>query len=128
MYIIAFTPKVRVLDTFGIIALIYLKMVMIMSPNYRTSNKIIQTILEGILRADQNHLLIKEGIVKSHLIKYCGLKPAIAEKYLTKMENADYIKSRNATWGARNITIYDITALGRERYEWFLKINAELGN
>jgi DNA-binding PadR family transcriptional regulator len=60
------------------------------------------------------------------VIKYSALKNATAEKYLKKMENAGYIISHVESWGEREIIIYEITAKGRERYEWFVKINTEL--
>ncbi len=94
--------------------------------NYRTSNLIIQNILEGILRKKYSNPYEKPGINKSGLIKYCKLKTSTAEKYLIKMEKANYIKSSEKTWGERTIILYNITDLGRERYEWFVKINAEL--
>lgn len=98
-----------------------------MTPSkYRSANLIIQTILEGILRAEYSPNLLKEGIVKSHLIKYCGLKTTDAEKYLSKMEKAGYIQSSEESWGERTIIIYTITPLGKERYHWFTKINSEL--
>ncbi len=95
--------------------------------NYRTSNMIIQNILEGILRENKKNPVIQKGIKKSHLIVYCKLKTITAEKYLIKMTNAGYIRLFEETWGERIIKIYDITKLGRERYEWFVKINAEVG-
>ena len=93
---------------------------------YRTTNIIIQVILEGILRTDRNKPNQRKGIIKSHLIKYCSLKTATAEKYLSKMENAGYITSHEESWGERIIFVYNLTLKGRERYEWFVKINAEL--
>ena len=87
---------------------------------------IIQTILEGILRAHKINPNQREGIVKSQLIKYCNLKTSIAEKYLMKMEQAGYITTQEEFWGERKITIYQITPKGHERYQWFVKINAEL--
>ena len=93
---------------------------------YRSNNIIIQTILEGILRAEKKSPFERKGIVKSHLIKYCSLKSSTAEKYLTKMENAGYIESHEEPWGERTITIFEITDKGRERYVWFVKINTEL--
>ena len=95
---------------------------------YRTTNMIILTILEGILRVrnpDENNKPSRKGIVKSQLIKYSGLKTTTAEKYLSKMESADYIRSEVDYWGERKVTMYYLTKKGRERYEWFLKINAE---
>lgn len=94
--------------------------------SYRTSNLIIQKILEGILRKQHSNPYEKPGINKSDLIKYCKLKTSTAEKYLAKMEGANYIKSHEESWGERTIIIYTITNVGRERYEWFVKINAEL--
>ncbi len=43
------------------------------------------------------------------------------------MEKAGYIISHEESWGERKINIYEITQKGRERYEWFVKINTELG-
>lgn len=94
--------------------------------NYRSSNMIFQKILEGILQEDINHMLVKQGIIKSHLVKYSGLKATDAEKYLLKMEKAGYINASEESWGDRKITIYHITPLGKERFEWFVKINMEL--
>ncbi len=94
---------------------------------YRTANIIIQTILEGIIRAERNRANEKKGIVKSHLIDYCKLKTSTAEKYLSKLINAGYIDSYEEPWGERTINIYKTTEKGRERYEWFVKINTEMG-
>ncbi len=93
---------------------------------YRSTNMIIQKILEGILRADIDHMLVKQGIVKSHLVKYCMLKASTAEKYLSKMEKAGYLKSHEESWGERTITIIIITPKGKERYKWFVMLNMEL--
>lgn len=87
---------------------------------------IIQIILEGILRANKRNPDNNRGIVKSQLIKYSALKTATAEKYLSKMENAGYIRSREEWWGERRITVYEITKKGQDRYQWFVKINAEM--
>lgn len=94
--------------------------------SYRTSNMIIQNILEGILRKRYANPYEKNDIKKSELIDYCNLKTSTAEKYLTKMENAKYIESYKEPWGKRTIIKYNITDLGIERYEWFVKINVEL--
>ena len=94
---------------------------------YRSTNIIIQTILEGILRAFKDMRNPRKGIIKSHLIEYCALKTSTAEKYLNRMEEAGYILSYKEPWGERERIIYKITQTGRERYEWFVKINTELG-
>ncbi len=93
-----------------------------MGNNYRTSNMIIQNMLE-ILIKDRS----EEGIVKSHLIEICGLKTSTGEKYLSKMESAGYIQSYEEKWGKERIRIrYYITEFGKTRYQWFVKINNEL--
>ena len=93
---------------------------------YRSTNLIIQSILEALLKIDLKHPYLKKGIVKSHLVKACRLKQLTAEKYLDKMEKAEYIISHTEQWGERTIIIYEITPKGKDRYEWFVKINAEL--
>ncbi|MFX0073561.1 MAG: hypothetical protein ACFFAO_20990 [Candidatus Hermodarchaeota archaeon] len=93
---------------------------------YRTTNMIIQTILEGILRAERDKFNQRNGIIKSHLIEYSGLKVATAEKYLSKLEGAGYISSHTESWGERTINIYATTTKGKERYHWFVQINTEL--
>lgn len=97
------------------------------SSQYRSTNIIIQTILEGILRAFKDKRNPRKGIIKSHLIEYCGLKTSTAEKYFNRMEEAGYITSYEEPWGERVRIIYEITPKGHERYEWFVKINTELG-
>src|SRR5271157_1353881 len=93
---------------------------------YRSTNVIIQSILETLLKADQGSSYVKKGIVKTHLVKTCRLKALTAEKYFEKMENAGYVTSHSETWGERSIIMYEITPKGKERYEWFVKINTEL--
>ena len=95
------------------------------SSKYRSSNIIIQTILETILRAEAKNLG-KRGIVKSHLIRHCGLKTPVAQNYLDKMVQAGYIESVEEEWGERTINLYRITSKGEERYKWFVTINTEL--
>ncbi|MHA1670270.1 MAG: hypothetical protein ACTSV5_06780 [Promethearchaeota archaeon] len=97
------------------------------STKYRSTNIIIQVILEGILRAFKDKRNPRNGIIKSHLIKYSALKTSIAEKYFARMEKAGYISSYQEPWGERVRIIYKITPKGRERYDWFVKINTELG-
>ena len=86
---------------------------------------IILNILEALLRKKSNPYNTT-GIVKSNLIKKCNLKTTTADKYLSSMEDAGYITSNEEPWGERTVILYKITDLGRERYEWFVKINAEL--
>lgn len=42
------------------------------------------------------------------------------------MEQAGYIISSKEPWGEREIIIYNLTEKGKERYRWFMQINAEL--
>ena len=93
---------------------------------YRTSNLIIQDILDVIIQMENKNTHIKKGIIKSHLIKYTALKTATAEKYLQKMEKAGYIISQEDAWGERKMIVYYTTPIGRERYKWFVKINTEM--
>lgn len=93
---------------------------------YRTANIIIQTLLEGIIRAEKNRANEKQGIVKSHLIDYANLKTSTAEKYLSKLIKAGYIDTYEEAWGDRTINIFKTTEKGRKRYEWFVKINTEM--
>lgn len=98
----------------------------VVQTRYRTTNMIIQTILEGILRTIESRDFNREGIIKSHLIKYSGLKTSTAEKYLQKMEKADYITSTIDYRGERKIIRYNITSKGKKRYVWFATILSEL--
>ena len=94
---------------------------------YRSANLILQSILEVIIKAedtDSEHF--RKGILKSHLIQQVHLKSTTADKYLSKMEQANYITAQNDTWGERDIIVYAITEKGRERYKWFVQINTEL--
>ena len=101
-------------------------MVKLSKTRYRTANMIIQTILEGILRAERDKFNERNGIIKSHLIEYSGLKLATAEKYLLKLEGAGYISSHTESWGERTINVYATTSKGKERYQWFVQINTEM--
>lgn len=94
---------------------------------YRNANLIIQSILETIIRSEDTiENSFRKGILKSHLIQEVHLKSTTAEKYLTKMEQADYISVSSDNWGERDLIVYSVTDKGRKRYEWFVQINAEL--
>ena len=95
---------------------------------YRTSVIIIENILEGILREKRKNILKnnQEGILKTNLIKYCKLKVETAEKYFVSLEKANYIEIYEKNWGERKVNYINITSLGKERYEWFVKINTEV--
>ena len=93
---------------------------------YRTSNKIVEVILDSILREKSKNPYENKGIKKAHLMKYCKLKASTAEKYFKSLEKAGYIKIFEEMRGKRKIIYLDITDLGRKRYQWFNKINSEL--
>ncbi len=97
-------------------------MVDLMSINYRSSNRIILQILECILKKKTS----QRRVLKTHIIQYANLKTTTAEKYLNSLENAEYIKRIEATWGKRYVIFYDITEKGIERYRWFSKLDEEL--
>lgn len=97
-----------------------------MGSKYRSANVIIQNILEEIIHAEDRVSHVKTGVVKSHLARRCGLKTSTADKYFAKMQRAGYVTAHEEPWGERTIIVYATTPLGRERYEWFVKINAEL--
>ncbi|MDI9616597.1 MAG: winged helix-turn-helix domain-containing protein [Methanothrix sp.] len=88
---------------------------------YRPATKIVLKILECI---DRNQS--RGRAIKTHIIQCSNLKAASADRYLDMLRDAGYILERHEQWGERQITAYELTPLGRERYEWFRKINAEL--
>lgn len=90
--------------------------------NYRSTNRIIQNILECIYKKSKT----RKRVLKTHIIQYANLKTPMAEKYLEMLENAKYIVKREGKWGDRNVIYYELTPLGYERYTWFCRINAEL--
>ena len=91
-------------------------------PEYRSSNRIIQSILECIHEKGMTH----ERVLKTHIIQYANLKTPMAERYLDLLVKAGYIEERSGAWGDRSVTYYGLTDLGRERHIWFTRINAEL--
>ncbi len=93
-----------------------------MNNNYRNSNSIILKILECILKKKSS----QSRVLKTHIMQYANLKTTMAEKYLGLLENAEYIKRVEDTWGKRTVIYYDITEKGIERYRWFSKIDKEL--
>ena len=96
---------------------------------YRSANIILQSILEVIIRSEDtvcDSKLFHKGILKSHLIQQAHLKTTTADKYLSKMEQAGYIQILSDNWGERDLIVYSVTEKGRQRYDWFVQINAEL--
>lgn len=93
-----------------------------MNNSYRNSNSIILKILECILKKKSS----QSRVLKTHIMQYANLKTTMAEKYLGSLENAEYIKRVEDTWGKRTVIYYDITEKGIERYRWFSKIDKEL--
>jgi predicted transcriptional regulator len=88
---------------------------------YRPAIKIVLKLLECISKNQS------EGrALKTHVIQCANLKTSSAEKYLDMMKLAGYIEEKRADWGEREIIVYELTSLGRERYDWFRLINNEL--
>ncbi len=87
---------------------------------HRDTMQIIQSILECVLKARPDTAL------KSHIIQYCNLKSSMADIYLTKLVDAEYLALKQSKWGERTIYEYEITDKGLERYKWFLKLNSEI--
>jgi predicted transcriptional regulator len=88
---------------------------------YRPAIKIVLKLLECISKNQS-----KGRALKTHVLQCANLKATTAEKYLEMMKVAGYIEERRSDWGAREIIVYEMTPLGRERYDWFRKINDEL--
>ena len=87
---------------------------------YRPAIKIVLRILECIARNQDGRSL------KTHLIQCANLKTTTAEKYLDMLKEAGYISEERDAWGERTVIRYELTTLGRDRYDWFRKINSEL--
>jgi predicted transcriptional regulator len=88
---------------------------------YRPAIKIVLKILECISKNQA-----KGRALKTHVIHCANLKTTTAEKYFEMLREAGYIAERRETWGERAVIVYEMSPLGRERYEWFMKINSEL--
>jgi predicted transcriptional regulator len=88
---------------------------------YRPAIKIVLKLLECISKSQS-----KGRALKTHVLQCANLKTTSAEKYLEMMKVAGYIEEKRSEWGAREIITYELTSLGRERFEWFRKINEEL--
>jgi predicted transcriptional regulator len=64
--------------------------------------------------------------LKTHVIQCANLKTTSGEKYLNMLKEAGYIVEKKEKWGGRTVIAYELTELGRERYNWFKSINSEL--
>ena len=89
---------------------------------YRSALIIIQSILEQLIKAEN-----EDGIVKSKIYKNLGLKTIIGEKYLEQLISARYITLNKEKWGKERIRqkVY-ITNRGLRRFQWFMKLSTEL--
>ena len=88
---------------------------------YRSSLLIIHSILELLLRAGE------DGLVKTQIYADLGLKTGVGEKYLDQLVSAEYITINEEVWGKeRTRQRVNITPLGRQRFEWFIKLTKEL--
>jgi predicted transcriptional regulator len=88
---------------------------------YRPAIKIVLRILECIATRQPSGRALK-----THIIQCANLKSTSAEKYLEMLKEAGYILESRENWGERVVIVYELTSLGRERYNWFNRINTEL--
>jgi len=88
---------------------------------YRPAIKIVLRILECIATRQSSGRALK-----THIIQCANLKTTSAEKYLGMLVEAGYILENRENWGERVVIVYELTPLGKERYNWFNRINAEL--
>jgi predicted transcriptional regulator len=82
---------------------------------YRPAIKIVLRILECI---SENQA--KGRALKTHVFQCANLKTTSGEKYIDMLKEAGYILEK------REVISYELTPLGKERYDWFNKINSEL--
>ena len=88
---------------------------------YRPAIKIVLKILECIAMNQE-----KGRALKTHVIQCANLKTTSAEKYFDMLKDAGYILEKREAWGERIVITYELMPLGKERYDWFRKINSEL--
>ena len=88
--------------------------------SYRSTMMIIHSILEELVKHDQ------EGLIKYKLFKNLSLRTSIGEKYLVRLEQAGYLTIRQEYVGKKTRYRIEITPLGIERFEWFIRITTEL--
>lgn len=88
---------------------------------YRPAIKIVLKLLECIAKGQS-----KGRALKTHIIQCANLKTTSAEKYINMLKDADYVVEKRVPWGAREVIVYELTPLGKARYEWFKTINNEL--
>jgi predicted transcriptional regulator len=88
---------------------------------YRPAIKIILKILECISKSQS-----KGRALKTHIIQCANLKTTSAEKYFIMLKEAGYIEEKRLDWGEREVIAYELTPLGKSRYDWFITINDEL--
>lgn len=88
---------------------------------YRPAIKIVLKILECIYKNQ-----LKGRALKTHIIQCANLKTTSAEKYINMLKEAGYIEENRIDWGQREVIAYELTSLGKSRYDWFKAINDEL--
>lgn len=88
---------------------------------YRPAIRIVLRILECISRSQS-----RGRALKTHVIQCANLKTTSAEKYITMLKEAGYIEEKRVDWGAREVIVYELTPLGRARFDWFRTLNEEL--
>ncbi len=88
---------------------------------YRPAIKIVLKVLECIASSQPGGRALK-----THIIQCANLKTTSAERYLEMLKEAGYILENRESWGERVVIVYELTPLGKNRYNWFKEINVEL--
>src|SRR5512138_905651 len=81
---------------------------------YRPAIKIVLRILECVATRQSSGRALK-----THIIQCANLKTTSAEKYLEMRREAGYVLEKKEKWGGRVVIVYELTPLGKERYNWF---------
>jgi predicted transcriptional regulator len=88
---------------------------------YRPAIKIVLKLLECISKSQA-----KGRALKTHVIQCANLKTTSGEKYIKMLKDAGYVEEKRMHWGEREVIVYELTPLGRARYDWFRTLNDEL--
>jgi predicted transcriptional regulator len=88
---------------------------------YRREFQIIMKILECII-VESRH----GKCYQTRIEQFANLQTEMRRFYLTKLENADYVKRVEGKWGKRVINYYVMTEKGLERFRTLRMMEDEL--
>jgi predicted transcriptional regulator len=88
---------------------------------YRREFQIIMKILECII-VESRH----GKCYQTRIEQFANLQTEMRKFYLTKLENAGYVKRVEGTWGRRVISYYIMTEKGLERFRTLRMMESEL--